>query len=284
MGTIIGIDVGGSTTKIVGFNPKGELIAPIFVKANDPVTSVYGAFGKFTNSNGLSLGDIDSVMVTGVGSSSIPDDIYGLRCVRVAEFDSIGLGGLYLTGLDQAVIVSMGTGTAIVYAGKKKRIEYMGGTGIGGGTLTGLSKKLYGVRTISDIVDLAKSGKLENVDLRVSDLTSKNIDGMSSEITASNFGKVSDLAGREDLALGLINMVFETVAMLSLFAARDKKLDNIILTGNLTTIPQAKEIFGEMSRLFGKNYIIPEYSNFATVIGAALSELNRIGARAGRGE
>ena len=284
MGTIIGIDVGGSTTKIVGFNPKGELIAPIFVKANDPVTSVYGAFGKFTNSNGLSLGDIDSVMVTGVGSSSIPDDIYGLRCVRVAEFDSIGLGGLYLTGLDQAVIVSMGTGTAIVYAGKKKRIEYMGGTGIGGGTLTGLSKKLYGVRTISDIVDLAKSGKLENVDLRVSDLTSKTIDGMSSEITASNFGKVSDLAGREDLALGLINMVFETVAMLSLFAARDKKLDNIILTGNLTTIPQAKEIFGEMSRLFGKNYIIPEYSNFATVIGAALSELNRIGARAGRGE
>jgi type II pantothenate kinase len=284
MGTIIGIDVGGSTTKIVGFNPKGELIAPIFVKANDPVTSVYGAFGKFTNSNGLSLGDIDSVMVTGVGSSSIPDDIYGLRCVRVAEFDSIGLGGLYLTGLDQAVIVSMGTGTAIVYAGKKKRIEYMGGTGIGGGTLTGLSKKLYGVRTISDIVDLAKSGKLENVDLRVSDLTSKNIDGMSSEITASNFGKVSDLAGREDLALGLINMVFETVAMLSLFAARDKKLDNIILTGNLTTIPQAKEIFGEMSRLFGKNYIIPKYSNFATVIGAALSELNRIGARAGRGE
>ena len=278
MGTIIGIDVGGSTTKIVGFNPNGDLIAPIFVKANDPVTSVYGAFGKFTNSNGLSLEDIDSVMVTGVGSSSIPDDIYGLKCVRVAEFDSIGLGGLYLTGLDEAIIVSMGTGTAIVHAGKKNKIQYMGGTGIGGGTLTGLSKKLYGVRTISDIVDLAKNGKLENVDLRVSDLTSKNIDGMSSDITASNFGKVSDLAGREDLALGLINMVFETVAMLSLFAARDKKLENIILTGNLTTIPQAKEIFGEMSRLFGKNYIIPDYSNFATVIGAALSELNRLGA------
>ena len=278
---IIGIDVGGSTTKIVGFDvTRGDrvLIDPLFVRATDPITSVYGAFGKFTNSNGLSLEDIDSVMVTGVGSSSIPDDIYGLKCVRVAEFDSIGLGGLYLTGLDEAIIVSMGTGTAIVHAGKKNKIQYMGGTGIGGGTLTGLSKKLYGVRTISDIVDLAKNGKLENVDLRVSDLTSKNIDGMSSDITASNFGKVSDLAGREDLALGLINMVFETVAMLSLFAARDKKLENIILTGNLTTIPQAKEIFGEMSRLFGKNYIIPDYSNFATVIGAALSELNRLGA------
>ena len=271
MGTIIGIDVGGSTTKIVGFDSSGKLIAPIFVKANDPVTSVYGAFGKFTSTNSLLLADIDKVMVTGVGSSSISDNIYGLKCVRVAEFDCIGLGGIYLTGLDEAIIVSMGTGTAIVHAGKGKKIEYMGGTGVGGGTLTGLSKKLYGVRTISDIVDLAKNGKLENVDLRVSDLTSKNIDGMNNDMTASNFGKVSDLAGREDLALGLINMVFETVAMLSLFAARDKKLDNIILTGNLTTIPQAKDIFGEMSHLFSKNYIIPEKSNFATVIGAALS-------------
>ena len=48
---IIGIDVGGSTTKIVGF--EGErMINPTHVKAGDPVASVYGAFGKFTSENG----------------------------------------------------------------------------------------------------------------------------------------------------------------------------------------------------------------------------------------
>ena len=54
MSVIIGIDVGGSTTKIVGFemdNGKRRLIKPQFVKANDPITSIYGAFGKFTDEN-----------------------------------------------------------------------------------------------------------------------------------------------------------------------------------------------------------------------------------------
>ena len=44
MGIVIGIDVGGSTTKIVGIN--GEQIqSPMFITATDPVTSLFGAFG-----------------------------------------------------------------------------------------------------------------------------------------------------------------------------------------------------------------------------------------------
>ena len=42
---IIGIDVGISTTKIVGINEKGEVVSPIRIKATDPVTSLYGEFG-----------------------------------------------------------------------------------------------------------------------------------------------------------------------------------------------------------------------------------------------
>ena len=68
MGVVIGIDVGGSTTKIVGFdvnrqNKSHRLIAPIFVRATDPITSIYGALGKFTMENGLSLEDIEQVIV-----------------------------------------------------------------------------------------------------------------------------------------------------------------------------------------------------------------------------
>ena len=50
--TVIGIDVGGSTTKIVGFHRDSlglpQLIHPLFVRATDPVTAMYGAFGRFT--------------------------------------------------------------------------------------------------------------------------------------------------------------------------------------------------------------------------------------------
>ena len=54
MGIVIGIDVGGSTTKIVGIN--GEQIqSPMFITATDPVTSLFGAFGKYIYDNGECL-------------------------------------------------------------------------------------------------------------------------------------------------------------------------------------------------------------------------------------
>ena len=61
MGIVIGIDVGGSTTKIVGIN--GEQIqSPMFITATDPVTSLFGAFGKYIYDNGIQLSDIEQVM------------------------------------------------------------------------------------------------------------------------------------------------------------------------------------------------------------------------------
>ena len=95
MSVILGIDVGGSTTKIVGFDHNKNLISPMFVKANDPLTSLYGAFGKFTDTNGIALSDIEKITVTGVGSSYINKPLYGVDCEHLSEFDCIGLGGLY---------------------------------------------------------------------------------------------------------------------------------------------------------------------------------------------
>ena len=69
-----------------------------------------------------------------------------------------------------------------------------------------------------------------------------------------------------------INMVFESVGTTAVFAAKAKNIQNIVLIGNLTTIPQAKKIFLNIEHMLGAHFIIPEYSQFGTVIGAALSE------------
>lgn len=273
MSVIIGIDVGGSTTKIVGFENSKKLIQPMFVRATDPVTSVYGAFGKFTSENGLGISDIEKVMITGVGSTMIKSPIYGLPCEHVKEFNCVGLGGLFLSRLDRAVIVSMGTGTSITYGDctdGKYSFEYLGGTGVGGGTVMGLSKKLLGgVSSIDSIVELAEDGDVGRVDLQIKEMTDKDF-GLPANLTAANFGKVDDLATRSDLAAGLLNMVFETAAMISRFAARSCGVADIVLTGNLTTIPQCAPKFEELRGIFSENYIIPENSQYATVIGAAL--------------
>ena len=280
--TVLGIDVGGSATKIVGFrekNGKRELISPQFVMANDPLTSIYGAFGKFTMENGLSLGDIDRVMMTGVGSTFAEKPLYeGLDCRVVPEFESVGRGGLYLSGLDEAIVISMGTGTALIYAKKQEegdvKIEYLGGTGVGGGTLLGLSRLMLGVDTVEHIEQLAEEGDLSNIDLRISDMSRKNLHpNMNLDLTASNFGKLNDLANKNDIALGIANMVGETIGMLAVFAARNYHLNRVVLTGNLTTLAPIRRVFEVLEKTFDIQFIIPENAQYGTVIGAALGKL-----------
>lgn len=274
---VIGIDVGGSTTKIVGFckneNCESQLISPLFVRATDPITSIYGALGKFTSQNNLSLDDIDRVMVTGVGATHMQKPIYSLDCYTVPEFSAVGLGGLYLSGLDEAIIVSMGTGTAIIHAKKEKNntsINYLGGTGVGGGTLLGLTKRMTGVDTIEHIEELCNEGSLNKIDLRVGDISKNSqFTGINENLTASNFGKLSDMASNSDIALGVANMVAETIAMMAIFAARGHGLKNVVLIGNLTTIKPVRDVFNSLDS-FGINFIIPENASFGTVIGAAL--------------
>jgi len=281
VGVVIGIDVGGSTTKIVGFyidkEGKKSLIPPQLVTANDPITSTYGAFGKFTEENGIEMSDINKIMMTGVGSSFVKKDIFGLPCERVPEFNSIGKGALYLSGLDEALAVSLGTGTALVHAKNGEKMNYLGGTGVGGGTLVGLSKLLLHAESMEHIIEYAENGDLDNVDLKIKHMTeSGSLSILSSELTASNFGNVSDLATKEDIALGIMNMVFETVGMVSIFAAHQVGCENIILTGNLTQIGFCEKKFAEFNSMkdnYGVNFIIPDNSQFGTVIGTALCGL-----------
>lgn len=274
MGVVVGIDIGGSTTKIVGFDQDKNLIHPMFVTADDPITSIYGAFGKFTDTNNLGLNDIEKVMITGVGASYVNKPIYNLECVHTPEFRSIGLGGLYLSNLDEAIIVSLGTGTALVHAKKGYAPTYLGGTGVGGGTLVGLSKKILGVNKVETVDELARLGNIENIDLKIKDISKKDI-GLSSHMTAANFANVSETATQNDFALGLINMVFETVGMIAYFASKQYGIKDIVLTGNLTQISQAPQIFDVLNKMFDMNFIIPENAQFSTVIGAALSSFDK---------
>ncbi|MBR6916608.1 MAG: type II pantothenate kinase [Clostridia bacterium] len=273
---VIGIDIGGSTTKIVGFKTSDncrELIDPLFVKATDPITSMYGALGRFTNENSLELSDIERIMITGAGSSYLNSPLYSLPCYVIPEFRSIGLGGLYLCGYKEAIITSMGTGTAIIYAKEGSEPVHLGGTGIGGGTLIGLSKKMLGMDTVEHIEELAKEGDLKNVDLKIRDITSHDLAGGFSDLmTASNFGNISDIATKADIALGIINMVFETVGMISIFAAKNYGLKDVVLTGNLTSVEIGKDVIDVINRMFDMRIVIPKHSQYGTVIGAALSE------------
>ncbi|MEM2687245.1 MAG: pantothenate kinase, partial [Thermoproteota archaeon] len=140
----VGIDIGGSTTKAVALKGK-EILGVSEMPSSDPLATSIGLLGKLIVMMGCSLKDVEVLAIAGGRSSQLPDSILSLRVVKVNEIVAAGTGGIVLTGLDEALVVSMGTGTALIEVRENgKRIRHIGGTGVGGGTLLGLARKMLG--------------------------------------------------------------------------------------------------------------------------------------------
>lgn len=139
----------------MGIDEDGIVVSPIRIKATDPITSLYGAFGKYLHDNQISLSEVEHVMLTGVGSAYIDEPIYGLPTSKSEEFVADGLGAKYESKLDRMIVVSMGTGTSLVKC-EGDNIRHIGGIGIGGGTLAGLSRIMLKTDDVKQIAHLAK--------------------------------------------------------------------------------------------------------------------------------
>jgi type II pantothenate kinase len=72
------------------------------------------------------------------------------------------------------------------------------------------------------------------------------------------------------LALGIINLVFQTIGMLAVFNTRIDNIKDVILTGNLTNVPQSEHIFNQLSKLYDVNFQTPQNAEYATAVGAAI--------------
>lgn len=269
MKVVLGVDIGGSTTKIVALDENKRCIATLQVKAADQITALYGAIGNLLYRNKISFDQVRKIVLTGVGSSQVEgSSIYDIPGFKVDEFEAIGHSGLIMSGLDETLVISMGTGTAFVHA-KNGVYKHIGGSGVGGGTLMGLAAKLLGESDVMAISELAKGGNAANVDLAIDEISNIDTTALPTYVTASNFGKLKSNATDADIALGILNMIYQTVGMLAVFACRNTDIKTIVVTGSVATLPQAEELLGAVGRLCGVKFIIPEEAQFATAIGAA---------------
>ena len=273
MDIILGIDIGGSTTKIVGLRPDGSVLAMLRVRAEDQLTSLFGALGNFLNSNRLSLNDVRQIVLTGVGASYVEGDIYGIPTRRVDEFSASGTGALALSGQNDAVVVTMGTGTAFLYAEQDGTVRHLCGSGIGGGTLGGLCRKLVDMERFGQIKKLAAQGDLNHVDLTIKDISRNAAATLDPDMTAANFGNLAEDASPADLAAGVVNLVLQAIGTMTVLACQSCGARTVVLTGSMTTLDQAGPNFQNFEKLYGIHYIIPENATFATAIGAGLCSL-----------
>ena len=266
---IIGIDIGSTTTKAISIED-GKVIKKIKTRATDAVTSATGALGKIVLENGIKISAIQKIIITGAGASKIKDDIFGIPTGRVNEIEAIGIGGMFLSGMKNIIITNIGTGTVIIDAGDQG-ISHFGGSGVGGGTILGLAKKILPTAEFHDIMELAKTGKLNQVDLLLGDITDTSLSFLNCESTASNFGKMLDSAGYPDIALAMINMVYQVIGVLSVFAARAKKYNRVIVTGKGSDNIIGQKVLATISEMYEIEFFYPEYAEYTTAIGAGLS-------------
>ena len=84
----------GSTTKIAGFNGK-TLLSPVYVRATDPIASITG-LRQVCQPEQNSLSQIGRIMITGVGSTYIDNNIYGITTEHVDEFAATGRGTVFV--------------------------------------------------------------------------------------------------------------------------------------------------------------------------------------------
>ena len=247
----------------------GKIVKPLRITATDPVTSLYGAFGKYLYDNQIELFDVEKVMITGVGSAYINKPVYGLPTEKADEFLADGLGARFESRLDRMIVVSMGTGTSLVQCDGDK-INHIGGIGIGGGTLNGLSRLLLNTDDIKHISDLAIKGDISNINLQIGDISANPLPGLPMDATASLFANAQGNTSREDIALGLICLVLQSIGSATILSALNSGIKDFVMIGNLTLLPQCKILFPLMEKLYGVNFVIPKYSEFCTAIGAAL--------------
>ncbi|GAB6391368.1 MAG: type II pantothenate kinase [Treponematales bacterium] len=266
---IIGIDIGSTITKAVSV-VAGRVEKKVKTRAIDAVTSATGAFGKMLVENGIGIRDIEKIVITGVGAAKIDGSIFGIPTAKIDEITAVGIGGMFQVGRPHIIIANIGTGTALVEA-KNGAVSHLGGSGVGGGTILGLAKRLISLSSFSDIMETASKGDLRQVDLLLEDIMPGGMSFLDKNATAANFGKTLDTARNEDIALAILNMVYQVIGMLSVFAARGKGMDTVVVTGSGSDNPIGKAVFAAVSGMYGIRFEHPAGAQYTTAIGAGLS-------------
>ena len=257
--SILGVDIGSSTTKIIEYENE-EIKNRIILREGFSKEKL----DKFILENNI---NVEKIVFTGIGASKVDKEIFSVPVSFVDEFTAIAKGGSYLAGKEEALVASVGTGTAFIEVNETK-VKHLGGTGVGAGTLFNICKRMLNINSFDEIENLAKVGDVEKIDLRIKDITNEEIPTLPLDLTLSNFGKFEEDSKDEDIVIGLINIIFEVIGMMTVFITSNMNVNDVILIGNITVLPGVKYVLDRIEKVQNVKFIVPENSEFAVVLGA----------------
>lgn len=214
--------------------------------------------------------------VTGGRYRDLPDQVDDYQILKVDEMLALGKGGLTLTGLDSGLVVSAGTGVAMV-AATPDGVEHVTGSAVGGGTLLGLSRLILGTDNVKEIDSLAMIGDASAVDIMLQEAVGGEIGRLPSNANAVNLGKLDreDNFTKENLAAGLVRLVAQVIAVIAINASNAANLENIVLLGHLMDLESIRREIELVGEFYNRSFTIPENPGFGTAVGALAVLKNR---------
>jgi type II pantothenate kinase len=151
--------------------------------------------------------------------------------------------------------------------------RHVGGTGIGGGTIKGLSSIMCDLVDPLQIEEQAQKGNPSKINMTISDLGYEGLSFLGSEMTASNFADVQS-SKTEDLAAGILRLVGETVGIIASMCAREFKCqDRIVIVGKVANSQFIRHTIDLVGNLYETKFTFPDNPGYATVYGAAVKDL-----------
>lgn len=271
MGNMVGIDTGGTLTKIAYVDREGNLKLEVFQSNN--MEAIKNWLGDHP--------EVDEIGLTGGRTEQLKDVLKTMKSITyMLEFDATLKGVKYLLkrdghNLEKAIITNIGTGTSIHYMQGDEH-ERISGTGIGGGTLVGLGALTTGESDFNNIKALATQGDRSSIDLLVQDIYQGMDTPISGTLTASNFGKVGITKQathpKEDVLATVQGLVGEVITTLSIQLAKERSVDHIVYIGStLTDNQHLKEVISHYTILKQHQPVFLNYCGFSGAIGALLN-------------
>jgi len=226
--------------------------------------------------------------VTGCGASALEPHL-DQTPHRLVEFEAWARGSKELLrdqGQDDSapyLLVSLGTGTSILRI-EGDRVERIGGSGLGGGTVLGLGVALTGCGSYEELCDLARRGHRGNVDLLVGDIYPSGEISLPAKATAASFGSLarwlvgepdrvdaapSDPSRREDLAAAVMGLVGENVALITCGLARGADVRRVVFGGaTLLGNDALSAVLVGVATAYGREPLVLDQAGYAGAVGA----------------
>jgi len=256
----IGIDRGASFTDFAVIE-SGRLGETLSIEKRDwqSITSTYDRItDQYPNHRTVFTGS----------SAGMPDRMKK-EAQMIPEIDAIGFGGSTLAHYSECIVVSIGTGTAIVHF-SKQGARHVGGTGMGGGTIKGLSSVICDLDDPLQIEAQALKGNPSKINLTIADLGYEGLSFLDSDMTASNFADINSNKPA-DMTAGILRLVGETVGIIASICAREFKCqDRVVIVGKVANSQFIRHTIDLVGKLYQTQFTYPDNPGYATVYGAVM--------------